>query len=55
LQYGIYFARQIQIFGFVFSFFCHQLLKIIEENRKKFGVMKNFLAREICSEFFSSN
>jgi len=57
LQYGIYFTRQIQIFSFVFNFFCQSLtLKIIEENCKKFEVMiEVILAREICSEFFSSN
>jgi len=58
LQYGIYFTRQIQIFSFVFNFFCQSFttLKIIEENCKKFEVMiEIILAREICSEFFSSN
>jgi len=48
LQYDIYFTRQIQIFGFVSSFFLSSAMKIIEENCKKFEVMKKFLAREIC-------
>jgi len=42
LQYDIYFTRQIQIFGFVSSFFLSPALKIIEENCKKFEVMKKF-------------
>jgi len=42
VQFGIYFTRQIQIFGFVFSSLSNTALKIIEENRKKFEVMKFF-------------
>jgi len=42
VQFGIYFTRQIQIFGFVFSSLSNIVLKIIEENRKKFEVTEFF-------------